>query len=140
AAPGDHFPTQEGRYLVLTVSSDGIFRRLCEAMEQEHLLDDARFTTHALRWENIEMINSIVAEWILSKPQDEICRLLDEHGLAYSIAYDASDIVGDPHYAARGTLTEIDHPRIGKLKIPAPQPRMTGSPAPTPRAAPDLGS
>ena len=32
AAPGDHFETSDGRYLALTVSSNGVFQRLCKAM------------------------------------------------------------------------------------------------------------
>ena len=139
AAPGNHFRTQDGRYLVLTVSGDGIFKRLCEAMESPALLADPRFGSHALRWQNIEAINAIVGEWIASRPVPEICARLDEHGLAYSLVYTAADIARDPHYAARETIATVATRLLGDLKMPAPQPRLSATPAGPLRPAPDLG-
>lgn len=43
AAPGDHFETSDGRYLVMTISNDGLFARLCTAMNRLDVLEDARY-------------------------------------------------------------------------------------------------
>ncbi|TDU31683.1 formyl-CoA transferase [Panacagrimonas perspica] len=139
AAPGNHFATQDGRFLVLTVSNDGVFRRLCDAMEQPDLLSDHRFGSHALRWQHIDEINEHVARWIASQPVLDVCARLDRHGLAYSLVYSAADIAGDPHYAARETIATVATRLLGDLKMPAPQPRMSATPAGPLRAAPDLG-
>lgn len=139
AAPGNHFRTQDGRFLVLTVSNDGVFRRLCEAMEQPELLADPRFGSHALRWQHIDDINACVGEWIVRHAVPEICERLDRHGLAYSLVYSAADIATDPHYAARETIATVATRLLGDLKMPAPQPRMSATPAGPLRPAPDLG-
>lgn len=139
AAPGNHFRTQDGRFLVLTVSNDGVFRRLCEAMEQPELLADPRFASHALRWQHIDDINACVGEWIVRHAVPEICARLDRHGLAYSLVYSAADIATDPHYAARETIATVATRLLGDLKMPAPQPRMSATPAGPLRPAPDLG-
>ncbi|MCC2658707.1 MAG: succinyl-CoA:L-malate CoA transferase subunit [Panacagrimonas sp.] len=139
AAPGNHFRTQDGRYLVLTVSNDGVFRRLCEAMERPELLADPRFTSHALRWQHIDDINAVVGNWIGGQPVPDICARLDRHGLAYSLVYSAADIAVDPHYAARETIATVATRLLGDLKMPAPQPRMSATPAAPLRPAPDLG-
>ncbi len=139
AAPGNHFPTQDGRYLVLTVSNDGVFRRLCEAMQRLDLLDDPRFASHAERWKYVDAINEIVGQWIRQSPVADVCALLDRSGLAYSMVYTAADIAADPHYAARGTIATVPHRVLGDLKMPAPQPRMSATPAGPLRPAPDLG-
>lgn len=139
AAPGNHFRTQDGRFLVLTVSNDGVFRRLCEAMEQPELLADPRFGSHALRWQHIDDINACVGEWIVRHAVPEICARLDRHGLAYSLVYSAADIATDPHYAARETIATVATRLLGDLKMPAPQPRMSATPAGPLRPAPDLG-
>ncbi|WP_454810514.1 CaiB/BaiF CoA transferase family protein [Paenarthrobacter nitroguajacolicus] len=137
AAPGDHFETIDGRHVVLTVSSDRMFRRLCEAIPE--LVGDERFTTHANRISNIEEINRLVGEWIKSLPVPELCRILDEKGLAYSLIYSIEDIVDDPQYQSRGTIATVENPRLGPLKMPAPQPRFSRTPAPVMRPAPGLG-
>jgi crotonobetainyl-CoA:carnitine CoA-transferase CaiB-like acyl-CoA transferase len=136
AAPGEHFETMDGRFIVLTVSNDRMFGRLCEAIPK---LNDERFTTHAMRFANIEEVNGIVGDWIKSLPVPEVCRILGEKGLAYSLIYTAEDILADPQYEARGSIITVENPRIGPLKMQAPQPKFSGTPPPEVRAAPALG-
>lgn len=138
AAPGDHFETCDGRYIVLTVSNDRMYGRLCEAIPV--LVGDERFSSHAKRTARVEEVNEIVAEWIKSLPVLEACRILEEKGLAYSLIYSIKDIVADPHYQARGSIATVEHPQIGELKMPAVQPRFSGTPAPQIRPAPALGA
>jgi formyl-CoA transferase len=136
AAPGEHFETIDGRFIVLTVSNDRMFARMCEAVPQ---LKDERFTTHAGRFANLEEVNGIVGAWIKSLPVPDLFRILDEKRLAFSLIYTAADILTDPQYEARGSIITVDNPRIGPLKMQAPQPKFSGTPAPKVRAAPALG-
>jgi crotonobetainyl-CoA:carnitine CoA-transferase CaiB-like acyl-CoA transferase len=138
AAPGDHFETCDGRYIVFTVSNDRMFERLCEAIPS--LAGEERYSTHAKRTECVEELNVIVAAWIKSLPVLEVCRILEERGLAFSLIYSIKDIVADPHYQARGSIATVEHPQIGELKMPAVQPRFSGTPAPQIRPAPALGA
>lgn len=138
AAPGDHFETCDGRYIVLTVSNDRMFGRLCEAIPA--LGNVERYSTHAKRTLCVEELNAIVAKWMKSLPVLEVCRILEEKGLAYSLIYSIKDIVADPHYEARGTIASVVHPQIGALKMPAVQPRFSGTPSPQIKPAPALGA
>jgi formyl-CoA transferase len=138
AAPGDHFETCDGRYIVLTVSNDRMFGRLCEAIPA--LGGEERYSTHLKRTACVEELNVIVAAWIKSLPVLEVCRILEEKGLAYSLIYSIKDIVADPHYEARGTIASVEHPQIGELKMPAVQPRFSGTPSPQIKPAPALGA
>jgi crotonobetainyl-CoA:carnitine CoA-transferase CaiB-like acyl-CoA transferase len=38
---------------------------------------------------------------------------------------DFKDLAEDPHMIARGALTEIDDPELGKLRMPTVQPRLS---------------
>ncbi|WP_425838457.1 CaiB/BaiF CoA transferase family protein [Streptomyces fractus] len=137
AAPSDHFETIDGRYIAFAVSSERMYRRLCEVIPE--LIEDERFTTLAKAVENVEAINKTVGEWIKSLPVPEVCRIFNEKGLAYSLIYSIEDIVADPQYQSRGTIITVDDPRLGPLKMPAPQPRFSGTPAPRVQPAPELG-
>jgi formyl-CoA transferase len=138
AAPGDHFETCDDRYIVLTVSNDRMFGRLCEAIPV--LAGDERFTSHAKRTARVEEVNAIVAEWIKSLPVPEVCRIFEEKGLAFSLIYSVKDIVADPQYKARGSIATVEHPQIGELKMPAVFPLFSGTPSPQIRPAPALGA
>jgi len=41
---------------------------------------------------------------------------------------DFKDLAEDPHMIARGALTEIDDPVLGKLRMPTAQPRLSETP------------
>ena len=140
AAPGDHFETREGGFLVLTCSGDSVFERLATAMDRPDLPLNPDFCTHDQRWRNIDAINAIVGEWIKSKPTAQIRAALDTHQLAYSPVYGPQDILQDAHYAAREAIAEIDVPGIGAIKMPGVFPKLSASPAPPLKPAPLLGA
>jgi crotonobetainyl-CoA:carnitine CoA-transferase CaiB-like acyl-CoA transferase len=139
AAPGEHFRTSDGRYLILTISADAGFRRLCEVMGRGDLLEEACYRTHAKRWERVDDLNRIVADWIESQPVETLCSKLDEAKLAYSFIYSIDDIMKDPHYEARGSIATVMHPRIGPVKMAGVFPYFSGVPAKNIEPAPDLG-
>ena len=139
AAPGDHFVSADDRYIVITVSSDALFARLCRAMGREELITDERFANHDARSARLPQINGIVSDWIRAHPAAVIVERLEAVQQPYSLIYTIDEIVTDPHYAARGSIVTVDHPRIGPLKMQCVAPRLLGTPAPEIRAAPQLG-
>jgi formyl-CoA transferase len=139
ASPGDHYATSDGRFLALTIAADNVFRRLCTAIERPDLATDPRFITHRIRVENYNAINEIVANWIKSTAVDRVTAAFRANGVPHSLIYSPAEISVDPHYAARGSIATLDHPRLGPLKMPAAVPRFSATPAPPFRAAPLLG-
>jgi len=138
AAPGDIFETCDGRYLVLTMSNDAMFRRLCDAMGTPALADDPRYVTHRLRWGHVAQLNAIVARWIKGRAVAEIEAALQDAGLAYTLTYSIEDIFSDPHYLARGSIESVENPRIGTVRMPGVGPRLSATPAGPIRSAPTL--
>lgn len=139
AAPGEHFRTSDGRYLILTVSADAGFQRLAMAMGRTDWLADPRFATHAGRWDHVDELNAVLAKWIEEQPVDHLCARLDEAKLAYSFIFNIEDIMKDPHYAARGTIASVPDKDIGPVRMAGVVPRFSGTPQKDIECAPDLG-
>lgn len=139
AAPGEHFRTRDGRYLIFTCSADAGFQRLCAVMERPDLAQDPRLRSHTGRWEHVDELNAIVADWIEREPVDTLCRKLDEAKLAYSFIYTIDEIMRDPHYAARDSIATVQHPKIGPVKMAGVFPRFSGRENKPIEPAPDLG-
>jgi crotonobetainyl-CoA:carnitine CoA-transferase CaiB-like acyl-CoA transferase len=139
AAPGEHFRTSDGRYVILTVSADAGFQRLCAAMGRPDLAEDPRNASHSKRWEHVDELNRVVADWIEGQPVESLCKSLDDAKLAYSFIYSIDDIMKDPHYAARESIASVDHPRIGPVKMAGVFPKFSTMPSKPIEAAPDLG-
>jgi crotonobetainyl-CoA:carnitine CoA-transferase CaiB-like acyl-CoA transferase len=87
----------------------------------------------------VDELNSIVAEWIVSQPVDELCQVLDDAKLAYSFIFSIADIMKDPHYAARGSIATVDQPRIGPVRMAGVFPKFSGGANKEISPAPDLG-
>ncbi|QHE84298.1 CaiB/BaiF CoA transferase family protein [Hydrogenophaga sp. BPS33] len=139
AAPGDHFVTKDNRYLVVTVSSDALFARLCTCMDRVDLITDERFSSHDARAARLPEINGIVGDWVRSMTAQEACEKLDGGQQPNSLIYGVEEIMADPHYAFRGSIATVQHPRIGPIKMQGVSPRLLGTPAPEIRPAPTLG-
>lgn len=139
AAPGDHFITKDDRYLVITVSADALFVRLCGCMGRPELATDPRFSTHDARAARLPEINGIVGDWVRSLTAKEACERLDAHQQPYSLIYGVEEIAEDPHYKDRGSIVTVQHPKIGPIKMQGVTPRLLGTPAPEIRPAPTLG-
>ncbi|WP_249599416.1 CoA transferase, partial [Peribacillus frigoritolerans] len=48
-------------------------------------------------------------------------------------------IFEDPHYQARENILEVDHPRLGKIKVPGIVPKFSETPGRIRHRAPELG-
>ena len=138
-APGEHFPTQDGRYLILTISNDVMFYRLCTAMGRTDLPAMEQFRTHDARWRHIHEINAIVGAWIKSDATSKVTAALDAHGLAYAVVLSIDEIAVDPHYQARDSIQTVQHPRLGALRMQGVGPKFSATPAGEISSAPALG-
>jgi formyl-CoA transferase len=139
SAPAGNFLTKDGHWIILVTSSDKTFERLAKAMDREDMLTDERYHTNSIRLTRFDEVNGIVADWVKTKTKDELQLLLDESGVPMSAIYSIKDIFEDPQYKARENIVEVDHPRLGKVKIPGVVPKFSETPGTIRQIAPELG-
>lgn len=139
SAPAGNFLTKDGQWVILVTSSDKTFERLAKAMNREDMLTDERYHTNSVRLTRFDEVNGIVSDWVKTKTKDELQHLLDECGVPMSQIYSIKDIFEDPQYQARENIVEVDHPRLGKVKIPGIVPKFSETPGSIRQIAPDLG-
>jgi crotonobetainyl-CoA:carnitine CoA-transferase CaiB-like acyl-CoA transferase len=139
AAPGEHFRTSDGRWLILTISADAGFQRLCKVMGRDDWAADPRLASHSQRWEHVDELNAALAAWIEAQPVQQLCAALDDAKLAYSFIYTVEDIMNDPHYAARETIVPVPDPDIGPVRMAGVVPKFSNTPQKPIECAPALG-
>jgi crotonobetainyl-CoA:carnitine CoA-transferase CaiB-like acyl-CoA transferase len=139
SAPLDNYPTADGRFVCIVAGSDANFSRLCAAMDRTDLVTDPKWATLAKRAVGSDEINGIVADWAAALTAAEVEALCIAHGVPVGTIYDATDIMADPHMAARGDLVTVDDPVAGPLLQQAPFPRLDGIAPSAPMPAPLLG-
>ena len=139
SAPAGNFLTKDEQWIILVTSSDKTFERLAKAMNREDMLTDERYHTNSVRLARFDEVNGIVADWVATKTTEELQHLLDDCGVPMSRIYSIKDIFEDPQYEARGNIVEVNHPRLGKVKIPGVVPKFSETPGSIKQIAPDLG-
>ena len=139
SSPAGTFRTKDGHWVVLVTSSDRTFERLAKAMGREDMLTDERFYTNSVRLKHFDLTNGIVGDWVQTKTRKELQELLDEYGVPVSPIYSIKDIFDDEHYKERENILEVDHPRLGTIKVPGVVPKFSETPGSIRHIAPDLG-
>ena len=125
--PHSHYGTRDGKWIAIACTSDQMFERLAQAMEQPELASATRFGPKDLRLAAREEVNKIVAQWVGSFDCETILARCAEGGVPASLIFSIADIFEDPQYRARGNIKLTDS-RAGEIAVPAVVPRLSGTP------------
>ncbi|WP_164219592.1 CoA transferase [Virgibacillus sp. YIM 98842] len=139
SSPAGTYETKDGKFVVLVCSTDSTFDRLAKAMEREDMLEDDRYYTNSVRLKHDAEVQDIVSTWIAQFTQKELTAKLDDYGVPVSPIYTIEDIFNDPQYKARENIVEVEHPRLGKVKVPGIVPKFSKTPGAIRHRAPELG-
>lgn len=138
--PHSHYETKDGEWIALACSNDRMWQRLCKAMLRPELAEDPRYARPKARDEHRAEVNELVADWVHCQSAEEVLVACDAADAPASKLFSIADIFDDPQYAARENLRTIDDPRVGKLVVPGPLPRMSRTPPQLDSAGPALGN
>ncbi|MAT03298.1 MAG: CoA transferase [Acidimicrobiaceae bacterium] len=125
--------------IVIQIGREHQFESFAKLLGKSDWLSDERFASR-LGWvENIDIIREAVFDWAGEKSLITVCENLAENGVAAAPAFEASDVVNDPHVLAREMLIEV--PTGGEHRVlTAGNPvRMTNVPRRTVTPPPPLG-
>ena len=110
-APYEAFRTADGE-LMISAGNDGIFARLCQALDLRNLLEDARFQDNPSRVANRDVLHQLIEPSTERLTTAELRSLLDEHRVPSAPIRDVSEVVDDEQVRANELLEPVDHPRI----------------------------
>lgn len=127
-APNSLYRTRDDSYVLLAANNDAIFRRLAAAMGHSEWADDERYATQLARGKRVDEIDAMVEAWTAEREAAEIVALMNDSGVPVAKVYTIADIFADPHFAARGMLAKLPHPRLGEVVLPGVVPRLSATP------------
>lgn len=139
AAPHNHYPTADGKWVAIACTSDRIFRRLNALMGEDGFGEDPGLATMAQRSGRRRELDARVSAWTGHHTLAELRARLDAAEVPNAPISSIADIVEEPHVQERGTLMTVDDPEIGPVLMPSPVARFSRTPAEIQRPAPRLG-
>jgi len=115
------------------------WRKLCKIVGREDLASDPRFQSHPDRIKNYVTFEPIMNELMITRTTADWIALLDPAGIMCGPVNDIAQVVNDPHIVEREMIVEIDHPRVGKLKVVGTPMKFSRTPCKIEKACPDVG-
>ena len=138
-APTNIYRCADKKYVVIGGNGDSIFSRLMVAIDRPDMAQDSRFSDNVGRVQFEDEIDLALSAWCRKFESKEVLEILDASDVPSGPIYNAADMLGDPHFNARGLFEDVQV-NGELLKIPAMMPKLSETPGETSWAGPDIGS
>ena len=103
--PRGTYRTKDDRWVAVSTSAESVAARV---MDMIGVGDDERFATFQGRVEHRDEVEALMTEWIATRTRDEVLAAFEAAQAAIAPVLSMADIAADPHYAARGTIVDVD--------------------------------
>jgi crotonobetainyl-CoA:carnitine CoA-transferase CaiB-like acyl-CoA transferase len=110
APSGVYACSGDDAYCAVTVRDDGEWARLATVIGRVELINDPRFVSAASRVDHRYLLDSIVTEWTSVLSPQEAEKRLQAGGVAAGAVAHVTDLLTDPHLAARSQISELAQP------------------------------
>jgi crotonobetainyl-CoA:carnitine CoA-transferase CaiB-like acyl-CoA transferase len=138
-APRNAYRTKDGRWLGLSASAQSIAERVMKIVGREDVAAEPWFADHTGRLEHIDELDEIIQGWIGERTTEEVLDAFAEAEAAIAPIYSIADIVADPQYLARETVTRVPHPKLGSILMQNVIPKLSETPGRIDHPGPELG-
>ena len=111
AAPHGVFPCSgDDRWISLVAGDESEWAGLVGAMGNPQWASAPEFSSLEARLSNVDALHAKIGEWTAGYDDRELAQRLQEAGVAAAPVLTVGDLLDDPHYRARETFIEVDHP------------------------------
>lgn len=139
-APHDFYRCAgDDAWVLVAVTDDAKWSKLCEALERPDLAQDAALASAAGRRAQHSRIDDAIAAWTASRAPQAAMEQLQSAGVPAGVSRAPRALLDDPHLQARGFWQWIDRELVGSHPQPSPPYRDSLGALPPMRPAPTLG-
>lgn len=118
---------------------DPYWQRFCAAIERPDLGDDPSLATRVQRAERLPELYDILDAVFAERTSEEWLKIFAANGLLFAPVRRFEDVLHDAQAEANEYVVDVDHPRLGPLRVPG-YPVTFGKDRPVPyHAAPAMG-
>ena len=136
----NHYRCADGRWLMMTLTPpERHWGSLCRALGRPDLENDPRFDTEEKRFGKAAELVAIFDDIFMERTRQEWLDIFSEYDLFCCGVNSFMELEHDPQIIENGYMTELEHPTLGKIKIPGYPVHFNGNCLKANRAAPELG-
>nr|WP_208614681.1 CoA transferase [Streptomyces regalis] len=116
-APRNTYRTADGGWVAVSTSAQSIAERVMHLVGRPELIDEPWFATGADRARHADVLDRAVGDWIARHTRADVLAAFEKAEAAVAPIQDVRDVMTDPQYAALDTITTVDDPDLGPLRM-----------------------
>lgn len=139
AAPRNAFLCSDGKWMVMSGSTQRMALRILAAIGKPELAEDARFANNAARLEHVEALDQEIGDFIKERTLEANLAHFAAHDVTVGPVLSVDQLMQDPHIVQRQSLIDIADPELGSLAMHNVFPRLSKTPGRIRIPSPTLG-
>ncbi|MFF9812813.1 CaiB/BaiF CoA transferase family protein [Streptomyces sp. NPDC014006] len=116
-APRNTYRTADGTWVAVSTSAQSVAERVMELVGRPELIDEPWFATGDGRARHAGLLDEAVGRWIAVRPREEVLAAFEKAEAAIAPVQDVREVMTDPQYQALSTITTVDDPELGPLRM-----------------------
>ncbi|MGW1670926.1 CaiB/BaiF CoA transferase family protein [Streptomyces sp. NPDC002324] len=116
-APRNTYRTADGSWVAVSTSAQSIAERVMRLVGRPELIDEPWFASGAERARHADVLDEAVGAWIARHTREEVIEVFEKAEAAVAPIQDITDVMTDPQYRALDTVTTVDDPDLGPLRM-----------------------
>ena len=136
--PTSAYRTADG-FINVAASGTAIWKRLCEAIGQPDLIDDARFASAQGRSTNRKALAELIDAALAARSSSEWVDVLNAAGVPCGPIHRMDAVFADPQVKHLQATSPVQHPTLGVQRVLSPAIRLSRTPAAVVSATPERG-
>ncbi|CAL9591874.1 CaiB/BaiF CoA transferase family protein [Streptomyces sp. enrichment culture] len=127
-APRGTYLTADGTWVAVSTSAQSVAERVMRLVGRPELIDEPWFATGADRARHADVLDEAVGGWIARHTRADVLAAFEKAEAAVAPVQDVRDVMADPQYRALDTITTVDDPELGPLRMQNVLFRLSGTP------------
>ncbi|MEU5163682.1 CoA transferase [Streptomyces sp. NPDC020875] len=116
-APRNTYRTADDSWVAVSTSAQSVAERVMRLVGRPELIDEPWFASGNGRAGHADELDAAVGGWIARRPRAEVLAAFEKAEAAIAPVYDVRDVMDDPQYRALDTVTEVEDPELGTIRM-----------------------
>ncbi|WP_432084384.1 CaiB/BaiF CoA transferase family protein [Streptomyces sp. WAC 04229] len=116
-APRNTYRTADGTWVAVSTSAQSVAERVMRLVGRPELIDEPWFASGADRARHADVLDTAVGDWIARHGRADVLAAFEKAEAAVAPVQDVRDVMTDPQYQALDTITTVDDPELGPLRM-----------------------
>jgi crotonobetainyl-CoA:carnitine CoA-transferase CaiB-like acyl-CoA transferase len=116
-APRNTYRTADGDWVAVSTSAQSVAERVMRLVGRPELIGEPWFATGAERAAHTDVLDEAVGSWIARHTRADVLTAFEKAEAAIAPVQDVRDVLTDPQYQALDTVTAVDDPELGRIRM-----------------------